>query len=425
MLLRFAVENFRSVRKYTQLSFLATSQKDEPAFRLPCPAARYGVLPVVGVFGGNASGKSNLLHALTTLGDLVNHSAARAGPQEPIPWTPFRMETKTGAQPTQFDADFVADGVLHHYGFSYTASAVHEEWLYRWPGRSRQRVFHRSDSDGRNPWSFGPTLGGARRLIAEATRPNALFLSTAALLNHDSLGQVARTLGSLTRTARRLQGDDFRLAPNDAVVQPGNRGAVEAFLQAADLGIHGFELREDPDLADIRRRLAEDPPTAHLASKLARSLQVEFHHRDERGGTWILPSMAESEGTRAVVLRLNEVLPVLADAGLLVVDEIDTSLHPDLCAALVGLFTSERTNPHGAQLLFSSHDRGLLQRLRRDEIVFTDKGADGATSVRSASDFRGVRGREDLRRLHEQGRLGGVPVLGDFRVALRQDFTDG
>jgi predicted ATPase len=108
----------------------------------------------------------------------------------------------------------------------------------------------------------------------------------------------------------------------------------------------------------------------------------------------------------------------------LIVDEIDTSLHPDLCAAIVNLFTDPRTNPNGAQLLFSTHERDLLNHLRRDEVVLVDKGRDGASRLSVASDFD-VRGRQELRRVHAEGRLGGVPVLADLRAAWAKRAPDG
>lgn len=130
--------------------------------------------------------------------------------------------------------------------------------------------------------------------------------------------------------------------------------------------------------------------------------------------SWELPPDLESRGTNVLLARLHDLLHVLRDGGLLILDELDTSLHPDLCAALVALFTSASTNPMGAQLLFTTHDRSLLAGLRRDEVVLIDKDAAGESTVRTASDFRGLRGRDDLRREHEQVRIGGVPVLGDF-----------
>lgn len=112
---------------------------------------------------------------------------------------------------------------------------------------------------------------------------------------------------------------------------------------------------------------------------------------------------------------------MLHAGGLLVIDELETSLHPDLCARLVDLFTREESNPKGAQLLFTTHVRDILGRLRRDEVVLVDKGEDGRSYLSAASDFRGIRKRDDLRVLHRRGQLGGVPDVSRFLQAMGQE----
>ena len=155
-------------------------------------------------------------------------------------------------------------------------------------------------------------------------------------------------------------------------------------------------------------------------------VEVWLRHGASDQELWDVPPDQESRGTSVLLVRLNDLFGVLSEGGLLMLDEIDTSLHPDLSAALVSLFTNKATNPKGAQLLFTTHDRSLLKSLRRDEVVLIDKSLEGVSTVKVASDFQGVRGRDDLRQLHEQGRLGGVPILGNLSglfARLRENAT--
>jgi energy-coupling factor transporter ATP-binding protein EcfA2 len=417
--LRFSVENFRSFRDRTELSFIGTRLADAPSWRIPAPAAPHGVLPVLGVFGANASGKSNLVLAFRTMIEHVQSSFFRK-PAAAIPWAPFRMRRADGAPPTSYDVDFVVGGVRHHYGFRHTGAAYAEEWLYRWPGRTRQVLFHRN-ADASEPWYFGAELKGGKRGIAVATRPNALFLSTAAQMNHDLLGDVAASLtdGCEAESAIELRGHPV-FPVHAPILLAENQELVRRVLVAADLGVAGVHPRQKnpaempPELfAEIKAALTEEEPP----------FELWLSRRDASGATWELPPDLESRGTQVVLSRVNDLLPALSSGQLLIVDEIDTSLHPDLCAAIVNLFTDPRTNPNGAQLLFSTHERDLLNHLRRDEVVLVDKGRDGASRLSVASDFD-VRGRQELRRVHVEGRLGGVPVLGDLRAVWATRATD-
>lgn len=422
MLLRMSVENFRSVHAPVELSFVSTRLSDAPALRFPSPSLKYGVLPVVGVFGANASGKSNLLRAVVALRELVV-SSFRLRPDQPIPGTPF-----AGAKhaPTRFEVDFLVGGVRHQYGFAHDRVTFLQEWLHRWPSRSRQVLFER-DASANEPWYFGAGLRGERRSVASQTRPNALFLSTAAQLNHEQLGPVAAFFQGISRSGA---ASGLTLFSGDApILQPRNRARVRAMLGAADVGVVDFDARA---LSPAQQQVFQGPVQALLSALAASGAMPQDASTSvfgdmravwlQRNGGWELPPEEESDGTQKMLTYVNELIPTLENGGLLVVDELDRSMHPELCGAIVALFTDPEVNRTGAQLLFSTHDITLLHRLRRDEAVFVDKDASGATHVRVASDFDGLRGREDLARVYAQGRLGGMPVLGDLGAAF--DWTD-
>ena len=129
----------------------------------------------------------------------------------------------------------------------------------------------------------------------------------------------------------------------------------------------------------------------------------------------------QSKGTRTLITLLIPALEALAAGSVLVVDELDTSLHPGLARAFVSLFSKPESNPHGAQLVFSTHDVTLLNSglLRRDEIWMADKDRQGASRFVPLSDFK-LRSRDDIERAYRNGRVGGVPLGNEFHI----DFDD-
>lgn len=220
---------------------------------------------------------------------------------------------------------------------------------------------------------------------------------------------------------RPLGLSGFPLFPQEhPILQEEFRPTLLRFLAAADLGVSDViveEYRAAPPPAELKKLFTPEA-LAEMDSSSGELRRVRLM----RGGSdsWSLPPEDESRGTQILLARLADLLPKLLRGGLMVVDELDTSLHPDLCVELVRLFTDPRANRQGAQLLFTTHDRDLLEVLRTDEVALVDKDSEGASTLRTASDYKQVRTRENLRQVHAEGRLRGVPVLGDLPEILEE-----
>ena len=140
------------------------------------------------VYGANAAGKTNLLQALQAMRHMVARSSRDLGE---LPVTPFRFDPDCEARPTTFEVMCFAEGVRYQYGFSATRTAVTGEWLYAWPRGRAQLWFERQGAriDG-DSFKYGDRLSGDREVWRRATRPDALFLSTAVALNSIQLRPV-------------------------------------------------------------------------------------------------------------------------------------------------------------------------------------------------------------------------------------------
>ena len=186
MLLAFRAENVRSFRDELELSLISTRLADQDAVRLVTwreGGRPIGVLPVAGVFGANASGKSNVVKAMDDMRGHVLHSFRAGSPTGGIPRRPFLLDRAGRRAPSRFEVDLVLEGVRDEYGFALDDERILEEWAYRYPHGKAVRLFHRRGND--------IELGSAERVkgraVTELLRPNALFLSTAASANHPLL----------------------------------------------------------------------------------------------------------------------------------------------------------------------------------------------------------------------------------------------
>lgn len=426
MLLAFRGENVRSFRDKFELSLVASSLAERGVVRQVAwreGGRGVGVLPAAGLFGANASGKSNLVKAM---GDMRAHvlTSFRAGsPTGGIQRRPFLLDPQSRRAPSRLEVDLVLGGVRHEYGFVLDDEKVLEEWAYRYPYGKAALLFRRQDDD--------VELGAAERVkgraVTELLRPNALFLSTAASTNHAVLlplyGWFERNLRLAEASSRQ-----FRQALTTQLLEhDSHREWVLALMRAADLGVTGAKKHDlDPVMKDRLQRAVrilagvEGEPDGSDQGPVLEELGVRLVHRGP-GGEVELDAGEESLGTLVWFGLVGPVVEALADGAVFLADELDASLHPALVAELVRLFQDPTTNPRRAQLVFNSHDATLLgdstggRLLGRDQVWFTEKGGDGCTRLYPLADLD-PRKEEAVGRRYLAGRYGATPILS------RQEF---
>lgn len=418
MLLQFTFGNYRSFRDETTFSMVASSGAEHrETHTIPIPGDNESrAVRSAGIFGPNASGKTNLLRALNAMSDIVVKSATSGQRGDDIaPITPFRLTAEHREAPTAFAASFIIDGVEYEYAFAATRSEVVEESLYAYPKGQARRWFERRFSVSHDSGEFNPGdyLKGHRKQIWDATRPNALFLSTAAQLNNK---QLAPIFDWFRKSVAYLPGR--RLGPGftaDISVNEKERKRILELMSAADLGIRDIFVEEEPvDFDALPSGLAEIIEKSNQREKVERILgrSVRFQHTEVPEEEALLDLNEESHGTQQFFALAGPVLDVLDQGRVLLVDELNASLHPTMVREIVSLFNDPETNPNGAQLIFNTHDVTLLSQdlLRRDQIWFTEKFGDGASRLTPLLEFKPRKGTEALRKNYLQGRYGGLPM---------------
>ncbi|MGW3653886.1 AAA family ATPase [Streptomyces sp. NPDC000878] len=421
MLLSFRVANHRSIRQEQQLNLHPVYDDDRP------PGTGWEAVPVAGVFGANASGKTNLLDALEYMARMVVSSHRDAEPDGGILRHPFLLDDDAKGEPSWYVADLLLDEVRYTYGFAVDDDRVIEEWLDSYPMNKKRELFSR-EGDSVKPGASQDTreLG----LVESITEPNVLFLSLAARSRQRDFRPVydwfARRLQFRRTNEARMP---YRLSAMRALEDADRHPEIMDLLRAADLGIEGCGMeRVVLDEENLRRQYGG----RRIPSRLLRELEDEgpregvrpwVGHRG-RNGVVQMDLHDESAGTQALLEQAPRFLAVLRRGGTFVVDEIDASLHSLLTARLIKLFQNPETNPHRAQLLFTTHDPSLLGRrdgddiLKRDQVWFVEKGEFGETSLYSLTDFK-PRKDENRERRYLGGSYGGIPFIDEsFTEAL-------
>ena len=431
MLRSFRLANHRSFRDEHELLLMPAYDNDRD------------VVPVAAVFGTNASGKSNLLDGLRLMSTLVGEWGSRE-PGSGVPRSPFRLEPKSLLEPSTFAVEVVLDSVRYTYGFAVDDDRVTAEWLHGYPHGRRRVLFERQGPS----IDFGATINQRTRaeVIEDLLTDDALFLSVAARLKLEQYQAVVEWFRRSLVFHRpdqpwRISGE--RLA---RFVERSDRDRA-TFLElarAADVGISDIAVEYLEDLRaveqgdmlahevrELERELARvgQERQGDLVEKLAmaRARLDLTRDRSRRARLVVVHSGAgfelndESEGTRLWLELLPRVITSLARGHTLVIDEIDTSLHPLLVRKLVGMFRDPGVNLNRAQLLFTTHDAFLLAPiagepgLNRDQVWFVDKHADGASDLYPLTDFK-PRNEHNLARRYLGGAYGAVPILDGFEL---------
>ncbi len=420
MLIQFNVANYRSIRENQTLSMAATRDATHQAsncMHTGIPGLPQLVRTAV-LYGANASGKSNLILALAFMRSMVETSAVSIREGQTLNISPFRFDSKTVNEPTEFEVTITEDGVRYQYGFELNATRVTKEWLLVYVERKAQRWFERKydSKKGKDAWYFGTHfLGGKQRhLWSESTRGNALFLSAAVNLNCEQLRPIfnwfVNKLIIIGSNTSPLPFYTMECVKNDV-----DKSRIVELLQAADLGItdvqvkvqkgQQVQVRLEPGAAAIESRQEAEIPSATLV------------HQDNKNNPVELTLEEESHGTQKLFAYAGPILDVLRNGKILIVDELDSSLHQKMVRFLVSLIQNADLNKNHAQLIFTTHNTSLLdgELFRRDQIWFMEKDQEQASRLYPLTDFSPRKG-EALERGYLLGRYGALPFFGEFNL---------
>ena len=427
MLLRFAVSNFRSIRDEQELSLVASQAiKDDPQALIETPALRKDkALPAALIYGANASGKSNVVEALRFMQRMVLDSHTDLKPGAPLGRAPFRLAPGWPEKESRFDLTFVHEGVRYQYGFTAFDDRFGSEWLYSWPSGSRRELFVREGQEFR----FGRFLKGDNQLIARNTKANSLFVSAAAQNNHEQLGFIYGFFLSL-HFSFSVAPSGFGLDRHLTRFMPDLR--VMKLLDVLDTGIKTINIHRESLLDVYQRRgitvtdqkLAEIHGEGFTVKDAAERqwTKVITGHSARNGDIEIFDINDESTGTVRLLFILGPIFNALDSGSIVIIDEIDSSLHTLACEQIIALFQSPKTNPKGAQLIATTHDTNLLNPdlLRRDQIWFTEKDGEGASHLYPLTDIHTRKG-DNIEKGYLQGRFGAVPFAGSVDDFIKMD----
>lgn len=408
MIIEFSVANFLSFKDKVTFSMLANNSDGLNDNYIEVNNRK--VLKTSAIYGANASGKTNLFKILTIVISMLRNSNY-INVNSKLPIVPFNFDKDMAKKPSEFEIRFIASGVRYVYGFIADTTNVYEEYLYYYPNGRETKIFDRTNV---NEYSF--PQGDERRLndIATKNTPNKFFIATATNWNYEKTEIPYRFLTEDIGTFNNLAAlRDMSLREYLKDSKELKDFALE-FLKKADFNIKDYKVLETDVPEDVLAAIPDFIKIGMNIPQKPKTFNAVFKHA---GNDLELSYEEESMGTQIVFCFIPFIMDALNNKKVVIVDELDKSLHPYLVEMIVGMFNDPDINKSGAQLIFNTHDTNLLKLniLRRDQIWFTEKDdSNGISDLYPLSDFS-VRKTENVEKCYMLGRYGAVPFIkNDF-----------
>ncbi|PHX57293.1 ATP-binding protein [Tychonema bourrellyi FEM_GT703] len=424
MLIGFSVGNYKSFKETVTLSMVASSiteeEKELDANNLFEINHKLNLLKSAAIYGANSSGKSNLIAAINFMKWFVLNSSKETQVSEAIDVEAFRLSTETEKEPSFFEIVFLLEGKTFRYGFEVNAREVVSEWLSQADDSEEKMLFER-DFDKCILGDFPEGQG-----ISDKTRSNALFLSVVAQFNGKISGKILLWFSKTLQLISGLQDRQYRKETLESFENDRHRHDIIEFIKKLDLGIADIQITNQPAfiISNNKALYARSYGGSLYLNSESKPTVKTIHPKYDADGKQTAIELFdiekhESEGTNKLFALAGILLDTLRIGKILLIDELDARLHPLITRELIYLFNSNVTNPHNAQLIFTTHDTNLLssKTFRKDQIWFTEKDNKGATDFYSLVEYK-VGKNASFEDDYIIGKYGAIPFIGNFKELI-------
>jgi len=395
-----------------------------------CELKNDSVLYTSVIYGSNASGKSGFLRAFQALEYLVMNSSNFKPDKVIAPYEPFLLDEDSLNKSVRFEIEFISNEIKYEYIIAFKRKAVEIEELSSFNGNYKSLLFYRErDKDIK----FGDSYRGGKKLIERLTLPNQLFLSKAVENNVEVLLDAYRFFANRLRVFPILEGgreEDLKRLYARKLAEDSKSNfsrKFNALICALDTGITQVSAEETKEeMFKFPDNIPEDVK-GRLLDKF--KYDIKTYHKVYKNGDLITQKAFdvkdESAGTKNLFALGGIIIEALEEGHVLIVDELEKNLHPEITTFLIKLFHRPEINRKNAQLIFATHDVSQLSHdtFRRDQVWFVEKDEFGASTLFRCSDIQGIRNDTPLDKWYMTGRLGATPIIQDenFLVEMQED----
>ncbi|HEY6874149.1 MAG TPA: ATP-binding protein [Geobacteraceae bacterium] len=422
MLIQFTVDNFRSIKDPATFSSVSGTNNNMNTFT----GRGYTLLSSAVIYGANASGKSNILKAFGFMRSMVLNSRKVIQSTDNLSHEPFRLSTETESASSSFEVTFIAafseKPIKFRYGFEADSNTVYSEWLFADEKGKEAKLFFRDVEEG----EFYVNLDKFRegKGLKDKVLKNHLFLWKC----DQNGGEISKTILRWFQNLNLLDGikhSDYMAYTLQQMSNTDFSSQIIKLVSIADLGIQDVLIEENEIPATEFERLSLPKELIdQIRSSKSPIMEVgikAIHNKyDENqnivGTEKFDMENDESEGTKKYFGLSAPFIDTLMNGKILLIDELDASLHPMLTISLISMFNNPKINTKNAQLIFATHDTNLLnlKLFHKSQIWFTEKDTSGATHLHSLVEYKNIRSTDNIEKHYIQGKYGAIPYIGAF-----------
>ena len=396
------------------------------------------LLKSAAIYGANASGKSNLISAMSFFKKMILESFKNDSMLYGISINAFQFCTDSLREPISFEMQFIVGTSIYRYGFEIKDEAVETEWLFVKSIKASKEsyCFRREKQMITVNAKTYKKAGG----ISSKTRPNALFLSTCAQFNVQIAMEIKEWFRRKFNILSGIDDNTIYYTTAQYMHNQDMHDRIIDFIKLIDLGINDITVKESSNselpthISEIVNSLSKNPNIATSEVTDIKKVEIFSEHKCYKDGTFeemrSTPFGIESLGTKKIFALLGPWFDTVLNGGVLLIDEFGASLHTKLTIELLKIFQSELNTQ--SQLVITTHDTNLLRGdlLRRDQIWFTEKDEFGASSLFSLVEYKinqasSVRNDASFGKDYLMGKYGAIPYFGNIRQFITDYSTNG
>jgi len=414
MVIEIRLSNFFSIKDEIVLDLKAGNSKSQKTQILQSNTFAHKdeqILKSVAIYGANASGKSNIIKAIRFCCSMVflshNHNE-----NDTFSFIPFKFENFF-QQPSYFFIRFIMNEVEYEYSFSLTQTEIINEELYYYPNGRRAKIFTRDETQGKaknSIYNFGAVIRKPMD-VAENTSRKTLYISRASQMDRD----IAKDIFNFFSSSFILN----YINPDVRVVErlyKDHRDSLLKALKIADSDIVNISMRKTVQpLKNINIDVIKNQASLQEDVIMEQLIFNTFHKANDKVAFDLAKD--ESSGTQALFFIMLSVIDIVKNNRILLIDEIENSLHSKIVEYIVELFHASSS----AQIIYTTHNTNLLNlnKLRKDQIYFVNKRDDGSSDLYSLFDYKDFRDTMDVEKAYLQGRFDAIPYIDDSLENLK------
>ena len=398
MIYKYRFKNFFSFAEETEVSFVLNRQVPDSDLVFESPGGAR-LSKILAVIGPNASGKTTVLKPLPFLGWFIGHSFTTINPEKE---NPVVSHFFSDVADSEFEIEFEVNGQHYRYFLVINPERVVHEALHQKTSKFFSFIFRRDWSETDSAYKIRQQNFGFAASEAQKVRPNASLVATAVQYNvpyaRELVSYFSRFYSNVIHSGRDpFVTDDMFVSAEFFHRRPALRAHMTSILSNLDLGLADVFIK-------THRYMKKESEKSEEAC-----VPFGVHRKGKKEQK--LPFNYESSGTQAAFVLLEKILPALEHGGVVIIDEMEADLHPDMITTLLDLFIDRERNPHNAQIIFTCHAHEVLNNLQKDQILLTEKDSDGFSEAWRLGDMKGIRRDDNLYAKYRAGAYGAVPNL--------------